>query len=159
LSEERQEPLEIIEAEPEVAAEIGFGAIAVAVALLFVFAWIANEVGHSATLRFDYAVREYVHRFASPTVTAWMQAFSVIGGQVLTALAVILPFVFWWRAKRRAAVWLAVTTVGALVLDLALKYAFHRQRPVPYFGSAPITYSFPSGHSLFSFVFTERLQD
>jgi undecaprenyl-diphosphatase len=39
------------------------------------------------------------------------------------------------------------------VLDLALKYAFHRQRPIPYFGSAPTTFSFPSGHSLFSFCF------
>src|SRR5260370_36869525 len=40
---------------------------------------------------------------------------------------------------------------GALVLDLALKYAFHRPRPVPFFGAAPHSWSFPSGHSLFSF--------
>jgi len=153
LSEERQEKLEIIEAEPEVAAEIGFGAIALAVAMLFVFAWIADEVADSATLRFDNAIRDYVHRFASPAVTACMQALSIIGGQVLTALTVILPLVLWWRAKRRAALWLAVTTLGALVLDLALKYAFHRHRPTPYFGSLPTTYSFPSGHSLFSFCF------
>jgi undecaprenyl-diphosphatase len=153
LSEECQEPLEIIEAEPAVAAEIGFGAIALAVAMLFVFAWIADEVADSETLRFDLALRNYVHQFASPAVTACMQAFSIIGGQVLTALSVIMPVVLWLREKRRAAVWLAVTTVGALVLDLALKYAFHRQRPVAFFGSAPITYSFPSGHSLFSFCF------
>jgi undecaprenyl-diphosphatase len=153
LSEESREPLEIIEAEPAVAAEIGFGAIALAVAMLFVFAWIAEEVAHSATLRFDNAIRDYVHQFASPVVTACMQVLSIIGGQVLTALSVILPVVLWWRAKRRAALWLAVTTLGALVLDLALKYAFHRHRPTPFFGSLPTTYSFPSGHSLFSFCF------
>jgi undecaprenyl-diphosphatase len=153
LSEERQEPLEIIEAEPAVAAEIGFGAIALAVAMLFVFAWIADEVADSETLRFDLAVRNYVHQFASPAITACMQILSIIGGQVLTALSVVLPLVLWLRAKRRAALWLAVTTLGALVLDLALKYAFHRQRPTPFFGGAPLTYSFPSGHSLFSFCF------
>jgi undecaprenyl-diphosphatase len=43
--------------------------------------------------------------------------------------------------------------LGALVLDLALKYAFHRHRPTPFFGNLPTTYSFPSGHSLFSFCF------
>jgi hypothetical protein len=95
LSDERQEPLEIIEAETAVAAEIGFGAIALAVAMLFVFAWIAREVGHSATLRFDYAVRDYVHQFASPAVTVCMQTLSTIGGQVLTALTVVVPVVLW----------------------------------------------------------------
>jgi undecaprenyl-diphosphatase len=153
LSDERQESLEILEAEPKVAAGIGFGAIAVAVALLSVFAWIADEVAHSATLRFDYSVRNYVHQFASPTVTACMQALSIIGGQVLTALTMIVPLVLWWRGKRRAALWLIVTTLGALVLDVALKFAFHRQRPTPFFGGLPTTYSFPSGHSLFSFCF------
>jgi len=36
---------------------------------------------------------------------------------------------------------------------LSLKYAFHRHRPTPFFVSVPHTYSFPSGHSLFSFCF------
>jgi hypothetical protein len=48
---------------------------------------------------------------------------------------------------------MVVTILGALVLDLSLKYAFHRPRPVPFFVPAPYTYSFPSGHSLFSFCF------
>jgi len=69
VTKHQQEPLEIIDAEPEVAAEIAFGAIAVAVAMLFLLSWIANEVAHSATLRFDNAIREYVHTFASPAVT------------------------------------------------------------------------------------------
>ncbi len=48
---------------------------------------------------------------------------------------------------------MVVTILGALVLDLSLKYAFHRPRPVPFFVPVPYTYSFPSGHSLFSFCF------
>ena len=37
------------------------------------------------------------------------------------------------------------------MLELTLKYAFHRPRPAPFFGAVPHTYSFPSGHSLMSF--------
>jgi undecaprenyl-diphosphatase len=43
---------------------------------------------------------------------------------------------------------------GASVLDTVLKLAFHRARPEPYFGYVlPESYSFPSGHALFSFCF------
>ena len=151
--QEQEEPLEIIDAKPEVAAEITFGAIALSVAMLFLLAWIAEQVAHLETLRFDNAIREYVHRFASPTVTLAMRTFSIIGGQVLTVLTIVVPLVLWWRGKRRATLWLVTTMLGALVLDLSMKYAFHRQRPTPYFGGVPLTYSFPSGHSLFSFCF------
>jgi len=78
---------------------------------------------------------------------------SFLGGDGLTAasiLSVLAFLVFRWR---REAVWMAVTILGAVVLDLSLKYAFHRPRPVPFFVPVPYTYSFPSGHSLFSFCF------
>jgi undecaprenyl-diphosphatase len=48
---------------------------------------------------------------------------------------------------------MAVSMAGALALDLALKYSFHRPRPQPFFGAAPHSYSFPSGHALCSFCF------
>jgi undecaprenyl-diphosphatase len=38
-------------------------------------------------------------------------------------------------------------------LENALKFAFQRARPEPFFGTAPETYSFPSGHALFSACF------
>ena len=42
---------------------------------------------------------------------------------------------------------------GAIVLDNVLKTAVHRARPDPFFGIAPESYSFPSGHVLFSTCF------
>ena len=75
-------------------------------------------------------------------------------GSVGLAICAILAFAlfrhFLWR---RAAIWLLVTLAGATVLSLALKSAFHRPRPTPFFGAVPHTYSFPSGHSMFSFCF------
>jgi len=40
-----------------------------------------------------------------------------------------------------------------MLLDLSLKHAFHRTRPTAFFGALPHSYSFPSGHALFSFCF------
>ncbi|MCL5742722.1 MAG: phosphatase PAP2 family protein, partial [Acidobacteria bacterium] len=55
---------------------------------------------------------------------------------------------------RRSAGLLAVAALGALVMAQALKIAFHRARPEPFFGlSAPLDYSFPSGHATVSCCF------
>lgn len=127
--------------------------LTVAVLSLFLFAWIGNGVAHERTAGFDLAVRNQVHAYASPPLTKAMIFISFLGGDGLTAaaiLSVIAFLVFHWR---RAALWMVVTILGALVLDLSLKYAFHRPRPVPFFVPVPYTYSFPSGHSLFSFCF------
>ena len=48
---------------------------------------------------------------------------------------------------------MAVTMIGAGILDASLKQAFHRVRPPVFFGIAPTNYSFPSGHALASFCF------
>jgi len=130
-----------------------FTSLMVAVLSLFLFAWVADGVEHDRTAGLDLAIRNQVHAYASPSLTKAMIFISFLGGDGLTAasiLSVLAFLVFRWR---REAVWMAVTILGAVVLDLSLKYAFHRPRPVPFFVPVPYTYSFPSGHSLFSFCF------
>jgi undecaprenyl-diphosphatase len=124
-----------------------------AVGGLFLFAWIAEAVMAEHTMRFDLAVRNWVHQYSSPALTTAAIAASFVGSEVLAAAFVISLLVFAFLHWRRAAIWLTLTMAGALVLDLALKYAFHRARPTPFFGPLPQTYSFPSGHALFSFCF------
>jgi membrane-associated phospholipid phosphatase len=69
-------------------------------------------------------------------------------------LGVLLAVVFVWHRWWRGAIVLLVAMAGAGVLDTALKLAFRRTRPTPYFGYAlPESYSFPSGHALFAFCF------
>jgi undecaprenyl-diphosphatase len=125
--------------------------LAVAVLALCLFAWIAESVSHQQTRSFDLSVRARVHQYASSGTTKAMIAVSFLGESGL-AFACIVAFVAFAKLRwRRAALWLVIAILGALVLDLTLKYAFHRPRPVPFFGPAPETYSFPSGHALFSF--------
>lgn len=132
---------------------ITIASLAVAVLSLFLFAWIAQEMLEGATRVFDAAVRSWAHGFASPAMTRMMIGVSLLGYDILIVELVIAIVVFLCVRWIRGAVWLALSVAGALLLDIALKYAFHRPRPQPFFGDAPHSFSFPSGHALCSFVF------
>jgi undecaprenyl-diphosphatase len=124
-----------------------------AVLALFLFAWLGNEMVEGDTRHFDHVVREWVHGYASTGMTRAMNIVSLLGYKVLLIEFVIALVVFAKLRWRRAALWLTVAMAGSLVLDLALKYAYHRTRPTAYFGVAPHSYSFPSGHAMCSFCF------
>ena len=117
--------------------------------------WLSEEVFEGDTSRFDAYIRDVIHARASHSLTAIMRVFTHLGSvTVLACLLAAVVVIFWIRKWRRAAVILVVTMVGSAVLNAALKYGFHRARPSPYFGiTAPPSFSYPSGHSLFSFAF------
>jgi len=118
---------------------------------LFLFAWLAEEVFEGSAADFDAVVRNSVHRFASPPLTSAMVVVSHLGSEVLVAVVVVAVALFIRARWRRAAIWLALATLGGLLLETVLKLSYHRARPVPFFGVTPHSYSFPSGHSLMSF--------
>jgi undecaprenyl-diphosphatase len=128
-------------------------ALAVAALAILLFAWIANEVFLEHSVRFDLAVRAWIHQYSSPALTRAAVAVSFLGEQGLfIALIISLPVLLYLR-WRKAAAWLLITVAGSLLLNVALKHAFHRSRPDPFFGSDPMSYSFPSGHAMVSFCF------
>jgi undecaprenyl-diphosphatase len=127
--------------------------LAVAVLALFLFAWIGSEVLEGDTQHFDQTIRSWVHQYASASMTRAMTGISLLGYNILILEMLIAFGVFAWLRWKRAAMWLAVAMAGSLALDTALKYAYHRVRPVAFFGVAPHSYSFPSGHALCSFCF------
>ena len=127
--------------------------LVIAVLCLVLFAWLGREILEGDTLRFDGVVRSWAHQFSSPMMTRAMIAISALGYGALIIELIIAVAVFSWLKWRRAAIWLAVAMTGALLLDFTLKYVYHRTRPVAFFGVAPDTYSFPSGHALCSLCF------
>ena len=139
--------------ETAVLVEGPLASLVIAVLAIFLFAWLAENVAAQHTFQFDSSVRAAVHAHSSPALTRLMFAISFMGSGGLAVSALLAFALFRHFQWRRAAIWLVVTLAGALVLDLTLKFAFHRPRPVPFFGPIPRTYSFPSGHSLFSFCF------
>jgi undecaprenyl-diphosphatase len=130
------------------------GSLASAILFLALFGWLAEEVFEGELQQFDFHIRNFVHQFATPPLTKVMQGFTDLGSaRTLSILFGVALACFLIAKLRGPAVWLIVAMGGTLILDVALKLAFHRARPEPYFGSMPTSYSFPSGHAMGSFVF------
>ncbi len=113
-----------------------------------------HRLDRPAVLRFDLTRQARIHAFATPPLTAIMLALTWIGAIKIfaVALAAILLFLV-LRGRRHAATLLGGAVAGAFVLNEALKQHFHRIRPqVPWSVGDEHTFSFPSGHSLFSVV-------
>lgn len=126
-----------------------------ALGALFFFAWIAEEMLEGDTARFDATVTFAVHAHSSAFLTSVMKALTLLGSStVMTPLAILTLIFCYMRREFHALKTLAATFGGALMLEFLLKWAFHRPRPVPFFDlPAPASFSFPSGHALFSFCF------
>jgi undecaprenyl-diphosphatase len=127
--------------------------LALAACALLLFSWLAEEVFKGDTRLFDEQTRAFVNGHAAPSLTVAMRGVTYLGSTVVVAaLCVCAVLAFYLMKWRRAAVLLLITMVGAGVLNNVLKLSFHRARPDPFFGIvAPLSYSFPSGHSLLSF--------
>ena len=126
-----------------------------AIAALFFFGWLADEMLEGDTVRFDEVVRNFVHEAAFPALTSAMQLASFLGSTLfLVIFGVLIVITLYLRKHRHGAVIFTVTTIGSSVLMVILKLAFKRPRPQPFFDTIlPASYSFPSGHSLASFCF------
>ena len=123
--------------------------------LTAIFGWFLFDVVPGLTTRFDASVRGSIHEAARPILTTVMIAASTIGKPaVLWIFALMIAAVFWRSGRKPAAETIVITLVGAFILEGLLKLLFHRKRPEAYFGyTLPSTYSFPSGHAIFSVCF------
>ena len=162
MAENRHPPTETSQDAPPRAAEterligvtMGLGLLAAFIAAAAV-SWIADGMLEGKTAQFDRTVSRAVHSIATPAVTDVMRLASRFGGPTwLGLVAALLLAVFVARRWYRGAVLLVVALGGAGLLDTILKISFRRQRPSPLFDQPlPGSYSFPSGHALFAFVF------
>jgi undecaprenyl-diphosphatase len=118
-----------------------FGAVAVAVVL-------------GATDHFDAVTRAGLNRWASPNLTMVAEAASFIGSVAfLFTLTALVAAGLWIGGRPRAALLLLLVMSLAAVVNNVVKLTFARMRPEAFFGIAPDTYSFASGHALFSACF------
>jgi undecaprenyl-diphosphatase len=124
-----------------------------AIAMIGLFVWLAGFVEDGAAIPFDTFVRAWVHGHSSPALTALMRAMSFIGEPGPLIVLSVAAFLILLRVAHwpRAALFFLVTMTGVFVVDNALKLLFHRTRPETFFGTpTPHSYSFPSGHALYS---------
>jgi len=129
--------------------------LASAIGTIIFFGWLADEVLDGETRQFDEVTRAAVHQFASPSMTTAMRGISFLGSTLFLTVATI-GVITWFALRKwgREAKLFAITMAGASLLNVSLKLAFKRPRPVPFFDLLPPeSYSFPSGHALTSCCF------
>jgi undecaprenyl-diphosphatase len=129
--------------------------LTVGIALMVLAAWVFGEIAEDVVAGaritvLDLQLARWFHFHASAGLTRFMLLLaywhSVAGTLVMAALIGA-----WWR-RRHERDWLlalAAAVPGGLVLNVLLKYAFHRARP--HFDDPLLvlpTYSFPSGHTV-----------
>ncbi|HEX3652891.1 MAG TPA: phosphatase PAP2 family protein [Rhizomicrobium sp.] len=91
---------------------------------------------------------------SSNDLTTLARIFSFVGSAfVWLPAALMATGSLWLLQRRKPALAMVATMLGAILLDNGLKFLFHRARPEVFFGVSPDTYSFPSGHALFATCF------
>jgi undecaprenyl-diphosphatase len=105
--------------------------------------------------RIDFPIRDAVLAATSPTGLAFWKETTFFGSTIaISAFSVLCFVLFALRKEWKTALHLAMVMIGASIFDVGLKWAVHRPRPIEvYPHTMPASYSFPSGHALFSLAF------
>ena len=129
----------------------GFAAL---VACLFVFGTVAEGIRDNEVFILDTLATPFLHGLANPTLDTIMSTATAIGSVAVIPLLFAIAIVVLIPARRYgAALFLTVSSVGALLLNELMKLFFHRPRPqLPWSHVLP-DYSFPSGHTMNSAAF------
>lgn len=119
-----------------------------------VLALTTAMVGGGLTDQIDVAIRETVHGWSSPALTWLFETLSTIGSVATNfTMTVVLALALYALRQRTAALHLMVVMLGGVIANNLIKILIARVRPEAFFGVSPETYSFPSGHALFSGCF------
>jgi membrane-associated phospholipid phosphatase/protein tyrosine phosphatase (PTP) superfamily phosphohydrolase (DUF442 family) len=122
---------------------------------LYLFGWLAETVWNRNGLDWDSSALNFVHQYAAPTRDKVMIQVTHAGSVqfvIIMGMHVALGLVA--RQQRQAARFLARCLIGTVVINFAVKAAFHRVRPHLWESPAPETdFGFPSGHAMDSLAF------
>ena len=118
--------------------------------LIILFIILKNSVWYKPILDFDNKVFDFFKRIQTNELTIFFKI-------VTDLLAVIIPlvlFAFIILKKDKVYFYIcAFTATFALFFSYLSKIIIHRERPLVALIKMPTTYSFPSGHTLFTFTF------
>src|SRR5690349_17816905 len=126
------------------------GGLAVAIALTYGFAKIAGKVVSGSTTGFDDAAMKFMGSHQVPWISNMMVEVTTLGTGIVVAMIIAVAALFLWLYDyKNSATLLLVTTIGGLLLNMALKLGFDRPRPQFFaWGTHAVSSSFPSGHAM-----------
>jgi len=125
---------------------------------LFLFAYIAHEAVYEREDAFDARVHTYLLAHTTPALVSVAGDFTFLGSSMfLLPVYVLLIGVLIIFQKKRYALDISIVALSSFLIMQVLKQVFRRKRPDLPVIKAIDTYSFPSGHSLSSFIFCSIL--
>jgi undecaprenyl-diphosphatase len=122
---------------------------------LLAFAFIAHQAVFEKEDLFDQQVFDFLALYTTTEIINIMRSMSFFGSSafLFPAYAIICAY-FLFKRQRRVSVNIIVIALSSFGVLHLLKRIFRRERPDLPLVEALSTYSFPSGHSLSSFVFS-----
>lgn len=123
------------------------------------FAILLALVWTGETDSIDTALRNWALSWNSQTTVAVWKDISLMGSvAAISGLAIFSLGAFLILRDWQAARLIMLSMLGAVALDTTIKWIVQRPRPDEvYFHTMPTTYSFPSGHALYSFMFYQTI--
>ncbi|HEX3427999.1 MAG TPA: phosphatase PAP2 family protein [Candidatus Limnocylindrales bacterium] len=123
-------------------------------ACLILFGSIAEGVRDQEVFALDTVATPFLHALASPFMDFLMNAATTAGSNLVIPPLFVIAVVVLVRLHRPgAALFLAASSGGSLLLNGLMKLFFQRARPqLPWANVLP-DYSFPSGHTMNSVAF------
>ena len=134
--------------QSELALRLGVGALLL-IAAAWLFGAIAEDVASSDRLTvLDVEITRWLRAHATEPVTRAMLLITNLHSTIaVSCYAAIAGALLAWRRQWRRLVMVFVCVAGGLTLNVLMKLAFHRVRPVLDDPLLTLTsYSFPSGH-------------
>lgn len=120
---------------------------------MYIFSKIAANVLNNDLFNFDKNISSFIYLFRSPFFTQIMTFFSIIGWDGLVFLAVLVVGFLVWKRHKHEAIFFFTAFAGGVVMNYFLKFYIARPRPFDQALTLESFYSFPSGHTMNSFVF------
>ncbi|PFA70756.1 hypothetical protein CN378_00370 [Bacillus sp. AFS015802] len=132
--------------------------VAVSLLCLSVFTWgfvsIVEEWKENEIARFDDGVFDIVRGTISPKLTEIMTSITFLGGiKGITIFTITVVVILLFMKKYPLALFVAITILTGAGFNGLLKWIFKRDRPDIEALIQQGGYSFPSGHSMSSFIF------
>ncbi|MGD6956097.1 phosphatase PAP2 family protein [Rossellomorea aquimaris] len=132
--------------------------VVLAIICLIAFTWgfvtIVEEWKENEIAQFDNSVSEIVRGFISPKLTTFMMSVTFLGGiKGITIFAISVVVILLFLKKYPLALFVGITITTGAGFNWLLKWIFKRERPDIEALIEQGGYSFPSGHSMSSFIF------
>lgn len=125
---------------------------------ILLFSAIVDENILEKNYDFDTAVVKLVTANVTPRLQNAMSIITFFGSsKFLMPAYIVLILYLLWKKKKAIALDISIIAISSTMVMFALKEFFHRNRPDSTLGNTLESYSFPSGHTVSSFVFCSVL--